>query len=386
MSIPGIGGSGSGSTVVRSAAVGDAKSLGAWCSTEIGSIPLGDGLLDRLQGQIGFDGGFFATVDPASLLYTSAIRRDMPPEASAEFIRTEFGELDVNQLRYLARATSPVGWLDEATGGRRTNSLRYREAMRPFGLGDELRMALRVDGLCWGLICLHRTEKSHAFSASDAALLGNLSVHAAQALRRSVVADAAVHDWDPDGPGVAVIGPESEVESVTPAAARWLEELGELDYPRRAGLPTVVRAVIDRLTQRPDADGDGTPLPRVRVRSPSGRWLVLHASNLDRVTGAGPVGVVLVIEPAAPALLAPLIVAAHGLTSREAEVARRALAGLARKTIASELHISLHTVNDHLKAIFDKVGVGSAGQLRARLLQDQQIGGLGAGRRAPAAP
>lgn len=385
MSIPGIGGSGSGSSVVRSAAVGDARSLSAWCSTAIGSIPFREGVLDRLQVQIGFDGGFFATVDPASMLYTSAIRRDMPPEASTEFIRTELGELDVNQLRYLARATSPVGWLEEATGGRRASSLRYREAMRPFGLGDELRVALRVDGLCWGLICLHRTEKGLPFSASDAALLGKLSGHAAEALRRSVVAESPVHDWDPDGPGVVIIGPESEIESVTPAAGRWLDELGELDYPRRAGLPTVVRAVIDRLTQRHVADG-GTSLPRVRVRSPSGRWLVLHASNLDRATGAGPARVVLVIEPAASVLLAPLIVAAYGLTPREAEVARRALAGLARKTIASELHISLHTVNDHLKAIFDKVGVGSAGQLRARILQDQQIGRPGAGREGPAAP
>ena len=358
--------------------MGDGKSLTAWCNAATSSHALREGLLDRLQRRIGFDGGFFATVDPASLLYTSAIRRDMPPEASSEFIRTELGALDVNQLRYLARATSPVGWLDEATGGRRNGSLRYREAMLPFGLGDELRVALRVDGLCWGLLCLHRADNGPAFAAGDAALLAGLSAHAAEGLRRSVVADAAVHDWNPDGPGVAVIGPEWDVESVTPAAGRWLAELADLDTPRRAGLPTVVRAVIDRLAQHPDPGEDWTSLPRVRVRAPSGRWLVLHASNLERPAGGGPARFVLVIEPASATLLAPLIVAAYGLTFREAEVARYALAGFARKAIASELHISLHTVNDHLKAIFEKVGVGSAGQLRARILRDQRAGGRGA--------
>jgi DNA-binding CsgD family transcriptional regulator len=59
--------------------------------------------------------------------------------------------------------------------------------------------------------------------------------------------------------------------------------------------------------------------------------------------------------------------AGYGLTNREGDVAQRLLTGLPRKVIAAELRISLHTVNDHTKAIFDKTGVSSAGQLRAHL-------------------
>ena len=62
-------------------------------------------------------------------------------------------------------------------------------------------------------------------------------------------------------------------------------------------------------------------------------------------------------------------IAAYGLTNRERDITQRLLAGLARKTIASELHISAHTVNDHVKAVFDKTGVSSAGQLRAQLFR-----------------
>ena len=79
--------------------------------------------------------------------------------------------------------------------------------------------------------------------------------------------------------------------------------------------------------------------------------------------------VVVVIEPTSPTALAPLVVAAYGLTARESEVTRRLLTGLARKTIASELRISLHTVNDHVKRVFDKTGVSSAGELRARVFR-----------------
>ena len=35
-----------------------------------------------------------------------------------------------------------------------------------------------------------------------------------------------------------------------------------------------------------------------------------------------------------------------------------------------ELGISQHTVEDHLKAIFNKVGVGSLGELTARVLSE----------------
>ena len=341
-----------------------ADGIAGWCATATDPLRLRTGILDRLGTAVPFDGAFFATVDPVTLLYTSAVRRDMPADASPAFIRAEFGHHDINQLRDLARASSPVGWLDGATGGERLSSIRYREAMRPFGLGDELRVALRVEGWCWGLLCLHRSEPGVGFDQGDAALLARLGPFLAQGLRRSVVAERVVQDWTSDGPGVAVIGPDRTIESATPTAIAWLDELAQLDAPRTAPLPTVVLTVIERLTDEPRSAGP--LLPRARVRSPSGRWLVVHAAHFDVEDGR----VAVVIEPAAQAMLAPVVVAAYGLTAREAEVAQRLLAGLARKTVATELRISLHTVNDHLKAIFDKVGVSSAGELRARIFAE----------------
>jgi DNA-binding CsgD family transcriptional regulator len=248
----------------------------------------------------------------------------------------------------------------KATSGDRVSSARYREAMRPFGLGDELRVALRVDGWCWGLLCLHRSETGAGFEPQEAALLGRLGPHLAQGLRRSIVAERAVEDWTSDGPGVAVIRPDRTIETATPTAIAWLEELAQLDAPRAQQLPTAMLTVIERLDDAPQRTAP--LLPRARVRAPSGRWLVLHASRLHGEDGR----VAVVIEPAAPAMMAAVVIAAYGLTAREAEVAQRLLAGLPRKTLANELRISLHTVNDHLKAVFDKVGVSSAGQLRAR--------------------
>lgn len=342
------------------------QGLVRWCAASAEVSLFSDGLLTRLGAVIGFDGAFLAAVDPATLLYTRAFRRGMPPEASGAFLAAELGADDVNQLRQLVRLPSAVGWLDQATGGDRMASSRYRQAMEPYGLGDELRVALLTDGTCWGLLCLHRAQARAGFDATDAVRLGALAPHVAGALRRALLTEQASSSIAGDGPGVALLDPDGTVRSSTPAAARWLAELADLDRFRPQRLPTVVASVVQRLTS---AGGD-LDVARARVLAPSGHWLTVHASRLDDPDGS----VAVVIEPASPTALAPLIVAAYGLTARESEVTRRLLTGLSRKTIASELRISLHTVNDHVKAVFDKTGVSSAGELRAQVFRQGTAG------------
>ena len=134
-------------------------------------------------------------------------------------------------------------------------------------------------------------------------------------------------------------------------------------------VPTVVRSVVERV----QAAGPVSAGAWARVRAPSGAWLTVHASQLDDADAS----VAVVVEPTSPIALAPLIIAAYALTPRESEVTRRLLAGLPRKAIASELQISPHTVNDHIKVVFDKTGVSSAGQLREQIFRQRSIAGPG---------
>ena len=78
------------------------------------------------------------------------------------------------------------------------------------------------------------------------------------------------------------------------------------------------------------------------------------------MTTGGPQGrIAVIVEPARPLTIAPLLVEAYGLTGREAEVLYCLLQGLSTKEIAGTLRVSPYTVQEHCSALFDKIGVRS---------------------------
>ncbi len=121
-----------------------ALQLSQRCYAGLDAASLQAEFLDTLQRIVPFDAAFCATVDPATLLFTGAVLREIPWEATPRFLANEFLEDDVNKFRSLAAARSPVDWLDRATANDRGASARYREIMAPLGLGDELRAAFRA--------------------------------------------------------------------------------------------------------------------------------------------------------------------------------------------------------------------------------------------------
>jgi DNA-binding CsgD family transcriptional regulator len=108
-----------------------------------------------------------------------------------------------------------------------------------------------------------------------------------------------------------------------------------------------------RTAERP---GDTGAVAVARVLSSSGTWVVLHGAPL--VTD-GRRRVAVIVEPAHPARITPLLMSAYGLTTREQEVTRLVLKGQSTAEIAAALVVSPHTVQEHLKGIFEKTGVRS---------------------------
>ena len=326
----------------------------------------------RLRKLIPLDVSFFATADPATLLYTSAVRDDALARASPQFLEREFLKDDPIKFVRLARGRSPVDSLGMATKGELAHSPRYQEILAPMDLGDELRAALVVGSKCWGFMCLHRERNSPNFTPVEAALLAKLTPHLAEGLRAALlIGGAQATSLPPDGPGLLLLADDLSLAAITPAAEGWLAEVAESDWPSSRELPGVVYTVAGRLLALERGDSHASPnlMPRARLRTASGRWLVLHASRLRTRSTERQIAVI--FEEARPSEIAPLIVDAYGLTKREGEVTRLVLRGLSTAEVSKELHITPNTVRDHFKAIFDKVGVRSRRELVGQVFAQQ---------------
>ena len=313
------------------------------------------GVLRSLRRLMPVDAAFFATADPETLLFTSAYSEEPLAAATHLFLGNEFGAADVNKFTTLATASTHVSSLDAATRGDRWASERYRDIMRPAGLGDELRAALTTGRDCWGYLCLHRTDQPSGFTPAEAAIIGRVAPHIAHALRQSLLLQGPAPTAADARPGVLVLAGDLTVVATTPEADSLLEQLEPAPH---LPLPTVVYAVVAAL-RRDRAD------PSTRVRAASGRWLAVHAS---RLAGADAGRFAVVIEPCTPRATVPIRLAAFGLSQREAEVAHLVLRGSSTRAISDALHISPHTVQDHLKHVFDKLGVRSRRDLVGLML------------------
>lgn len=323
---------------------------------------------DALQRVIPFDRTCWHPVDPGTTLFTGSLVRNMVC-SGAWLAHHEYVAEDVNQWAFLARSGYRAGALSHATHGNFSLSARFRS--NGGAVGDELRGSFVVDGGYWGAAGFIRDRDRPWFDQEETRLLASLSPVLAVGFRRAILSLTVVsEDASGDAPGLVVLDEQGTVDSVSPAAEHWLAELVELPAPAEPEQSRVLQAVAAR-ARRGDDDLEGPNLPsRVRVQTRSGRWLTLDGICL---VGPGGTRVAVLIQPAPPHEIAPLLADAYGLSEREREITLLCLSGMATKDIAAALHISPYTVQDHLKAIFEKTGAGSRAELVGQIFLEQYV-------------
>ncbi|MET8698656.1 helix-turn-helix transcriptional regulator [Kitasatospora sp. NPDC004723] len=337
-------------------------------------------LLTVLGPALGSEAGCLHGADPVTGFLTSTVAEGLQPTAFEHAIRLEMWSDDTTRFVDIRAAGRVVETVHRATGGRPERSVRYRELLAEFGLGDELRMNFDVGGGRWGAAALMREAGSAPFGAREQRLAERAARAVAAALRDYALPAAGGPDGqdvraDPqDGPywlGVAVIGPTGQLTSADSGARQLFEELSEPQY-RPAGVPTALVYLSERArTHVPSANAGAHAW--ARLRRPSGQWLAVRASLLDQSPRGS---VALVAQPASPVDVIPLSLLAHRFSPREQEVVLQAVRGLSTRDIAHRLFLSPATVQDHLKSAFTKTGVRSRRELVA-LLAAPYTAGLG---------
>jgi len=98
-------------------------------------------------------------------------------------------------------------------------------------------------------------------------------------------------------------------------------------------------------------------------------WITLNASVPEGASGT----VAIVLERSATEPATALALETQGVTEREREVAMLLARGLTNPEIAAALVLSPYTVQDHIKSLFEKTGVGSRQELVARVFIDDYL-------------
>lgn len=323
--------------------------------------------LSQLQRAVPSDGYFCGTVDPATLLNTSTVKQGMPVWVTPLLLYNEYLQDDVNKFPSLARGPHHARTLYAVTGGKPERSVRFRDIFVPMGFGDELRAVFKAGGETWGVLCLHRELDRTGFTEEETALLAELAPHLGEGIRTSLLLSNIDESEPETGPGLLLLNDDLELVGTTASGESWLSDIG--DWAQSAELPEAVLYAAARLQalERQGTSAPGT-MPRARVHTRGGRWIIVHAARL----APGEAGqIAIILEPARPVEVTPLLLAAYGLTARETQVAQQVLQGLATQAIAAGLYISSLTVQQHLKAVFEKVGVRSRREFVARVFAEQ---------------
>lgn len=317
-------------------------------------------VLAELRNVLDFEVACFTTVDPRTLLSTGAVTDERIEKLHPRLFENEYEGADCNRYSELAHSSVKVAALSVATGGNLAQSVRGREILLPAGLGDELRAALVHQGECWGFLTLYRSAEQARFTQTEIALVSTLVPNFARTLREATTrmeADAAAVNT-PEA-GIAVISADFTLLSANDAARWWLAVLRRQEDIGQQYLPRPVRAVCSKVRGRSRIQ-KSSGQAKVCIPISQGGFLSIRASEL---TSPSTVQYAVVLERARPDEIVPLLAASYNLTSREKQLLGCILSGGSTKEIAAALSISTYTVQDHLKSIFSKTGVGSRREL-----------------------
>ena len=311
-----------------------------------------DSLVDQV---VPADASCWSTFDPATTMLTSAVGRNLDEggDDAVRFMELEYVAQAPGHYRSLLHRGDPL--VVQAGAGARTTTADHApvgEHLAAMGVGQELRMLLRHQRTGWGGAGLMRRAGAAEFSDTEQQFLRHVAPAITGAIRaslvRAVIGPSAI-DSERQGPAVVVVDGVDVVEA-TPAARRWLDHLGAVDRGH-GPVPSVLAAVAVAAT-------NGRTVAQ-RARAADGTWLVVRGAPLGGTRG------IVTIDEAGPPDVVAILGAALGLTEREAAVVVEVLRGASTKEIAGALHLSAYTVQDHLKAVFDKAGVNSRRELIA---------------------
>jgi DNA-binding CsgD family transcriptional regulator len=311
----------------------------------------------ELRRVSGFDRWCWPVADPVSLIPLGGLaEHDYGPQVP-RVLELEYAGGDVASMDALAQRTDGVGSLNGETHGDLPRSPRWDEVFRAVGIGDEAIVACRDRLGCWGWIKIYRSSDDRPFDEDDLELLAAVGPSLGSALRgTSYPPSLEMPNHRP--PGVIVLDRELRIVSLTAAARAWIETFPSAEiYAAFGMLPAMVYPVAT-LAQSSKQANRAHALERTR----DGTWVMIEAAVLE---GNADGQIALTFREATAQEMFDRLCRIKALSRREREVVAVLLEGVDTRATCERLFITPHTLQDHLKSVFEKLQIHSRRDLRA---------------------
>lgn len=332
------------------------------CAEAATTAELLTGVRDHLEAALGFAGSLLSATDPETIaLGTGTTVENLPEVMAVPWMQNEYLASDVNKFEALHMSGGKPATLHRTLQGQPDLSPRFHDVYVPHGFGPELRVTFSAGRSCFGVVNLVREAHDEDFTDEDLRLLDAVRSDIALGLRRTARNGVGGHEGT--GPGVDTAYEMGAPIAMTPEAERFLSDLWLCPFNDHGGawsLPGEAYMVVMMARARAQ---DRRRIPAsTRLVGRSGRWLTLRGDCT--VTEGGDVPeIVLIIGESNPSEILPKRALAYGLSARERDVVGALLHGCSTAQVARRLHISEHTVRDHVKALLSKTGTASRAEL-----------------------
>ncbi|WP_207935668.1 helix-turn-helix transcriptional regulator [Actinomadura sp. KC216] len=335
--------------------LGELKEAAALCTS---AGQLAEALSSAIRPVIAHDALRLVATSPnaGSVLWSFGFWHAYEPDFCRALLRTDYAGGDT----YLPDDPARRPMVTVLPGnGDAPHDRAARRLAAEHGIAAEMRLMLRdVHGL-WGQVGLVRAEGGRSFDEADVGWATRLVPRLIGFLRSYVTAGPLAPPVPSPPPGVIIVGPDQAIRTATPEAFRWREQL-----EKHARAPRWTResftAGLAEQTRRHARDPRAVPPLIVGPSATYGRWVAAHGQILK-----GTDDVALIIQAASAEQLLPAFCDWYGISARERQIITHLREARAPKQIARYLDLSVHTVNDHLKAVFRKTGASGRDELLA---------------------
>lgn len=261
-----------------------------------------------------------------------------------------------------------------------TKTEYYQDFFRPNHIHHVLVMAFRLSNNCDQMVLFgfHRPSSAPDFSRQELMRARAAAPAILSTLNGMALESALQRQWDivaglelvAQERGIVILGRD---QSVLYGNASGLSALG-LERISMSIEGSVEKQLIERIgSLRASMDGaappDGLEGETLRLNSAvNGGYVTVRLQAFAPMRGES--AILITTEADLESHRLDSRMERFGLTVREREITRLIVGGSSNKQVASDLSVSLRTIENHLRSIYSKVGVNTRSQLINQLCRD----------------